>query len=74
MEDDFRSRIWELFEDAAPNLCYIGRTRETLSRLLEESESEGDLAVMLDAEMQREENASLRTDLKILKGRLEAST
>jgi len=62
--------IWTAFEDVAPNLCYIHRTREFLEDLLEETEDTGHLLELLEVELARIENPSFRTDMRILGERI----
>ncbi len=71
MDEDGCRRAWSAFADVVPSLCYIGRTREMLANLLEESSNVQDLISRLEDRMADVENPSLRTDLKILKQRLD---
>lgn len=70
MDEKNMSRIWVVFEEVAPNLCYIGRTRDMLENLLAKAEDCADLLGKLDRVILEEENPSFGTDLKILMGRL----
>lgn len=71
MNDDGRSKVWSAFTEAAPNLCYIGRTRELLLELVDKSGDLEDLVRRLEHAMAETESPSFRTDLKILKQRLD---
>lgn len=73
MDKVMESAIWASFEDAAPNLCYIERTRELLGGLIEKSAGVGELLEGLEGAMTETGNPSLRTDLKILIGRIRRS-
>jgi hypothetical protein len=65
--------IWTAFEDVAPNLCYIQRTRDLLEALMEEAGSAEQLSSMLDDELAELDNPSFRTDIRILGDRLRKS-
>jgi hypothetical protein len=65
--------IWTAFEDVAPNLCYIQRTRDLLDALLEEAWSARQLSKMLEDELAGLDNPSFRTDIRILRDRLRKS-
>ncbi len=70
MNEDLKERVWDVFEDCLPNLCYIGRTRSLLSGLLQSSSTLTELISKLEDEVRRIENPSLRTDVRILVGKL----
>jgi hypothetical protein len=65
--------IWTAFEEVAPNLCYIQRTRDLLEALMEEAVSVEQLSNMLEDELAEFDNPSFRTDIRILGGRLRKS-
>ncbi len=71
MDEGKASGIWSVFEEVAPNLCYIARTRELLSDLVCGAEGLDELLDGLRDAMAETDNASLRTDLKILEERLQ---
>ena len=70
MDETEESGIWTAFEEVAPNLCYIARTRETLSDLVSRSGNMNVLLESIRSLMVSVENPSFRTDLKILGERL----
>ena len=71
VDEDSCSRVWSAFADAAPNLCYMGKVRGLLAGLLDKAKDMGDLIQGLESAMAETESASFRTDLKILKQRLD---
>jgi len=71
MDEEQAKTIWRLFEELAPNICYIGRVRELMTSLLDEASDIGDLLDRLQGTMPDVGNPSLRTDMKILKEGLE---
>lgn len=71
LDEDSCSKAWSAFTDAAPSLCYIGKTRELLLELVDISGDLEDLVRRLEHAMAETESPSFRTDLKILKQRLD---
>ena len=65
--------IWIAFDEVAPNLCYIQRTRDLLNSLMEKAGNAGQLSQMLEDELTELDNPSFRTDIKILRDRLRKS-
>ena len=63
--------VWTVFEEVAPNLCYIQRSRELLENLMGEAEDAESLLERLGDELAETDNPSFRTDIRILRERLE---
>jgi hypothetical protein len=70
MDQREASIVWTAFEEVAPNLCYIQRTREFLEVLMEEMGDIGQLSNRLEGGLSEIKNPSFRTDIKILGERL----
>jgi len=71
MNEDDESNAWGAFEKAAPNLCYITRTRELLANLISKAGDLDDLADEMARAMRDSENIPFKADLKILKQKLD---
>jgi hypothetical protein len=63
--------VWSVFEEVAPNLCYIQRTRELLGDQMDKAEDAEDLLGLLGDEQAQMDNPSFKTDLRILRERLD---
>ncbi len=70
MDETQAASIWSVFEEVAPNLCYISRTRDKLASLLSMTDDPERLMESLAYAASEAENASFRTDLRILHERL----
>ena len=73
MDEGEESGIWSVFEEVAPNLCYISRTRNALSELMSRSATMERFLEQYGNLMGSTDNPSFRTDLKILGERLRRS-
>lgn len=71
MDEEQAKTIWSLFEELAPNICYINRLRQLVAGLVDEASDVADLLGRLQGAMPEIGNPSLRTDMKILKEGLE---